>query len=424
MNIPNVHFLNSILVDAEVRPAMLIQPIDVGECASIDKITAQYLKNIKRQFPHLKYSDDYSCFQGIIVSKHNEYNGQTNIGSERIGEILGYPSSADFELIISNENDPYSPELDDIYNIEVVVDTNDDDTIQLFGNRCIGNSKLGEYREIAKKAEAAFKDAQYADLVSDIGICSVRVVCNRAISVKMILDNIVTTHTISHDYIDEVVNYMWNLNDPSRLSEFIIDHIYEPTNETHTGMLMMILLNCSPKYNRERVIYGYETKELMESNAIRVEWFEAIIKLFKKTRTRAKQYTRLFTRLRAYISGTTTMLPESSDPMIQVMTLLVDNKPLTSQYRVEISDRLRNISDINPQTVPGILSMFDYTNQLHRGMMLILLLELIPTYDTTLPLQRMNSSSIEYQQYKDICEVWLDNVYLLFSRTTSKRIGK
>jgi hypothetical protein len=415
MDVPNTHLLNSILVDAEVRPAMMVQPIDFGETSAIDKTTQKYLANIKHHFPDLKYSDNYTWFQGIIISKQHDYNGAVNIGSEQMGDILGYPCSADFMTIINNEGDPYSHDLENIYNIEIVVDTADD-TIQLFGNRCIGNSELYQYMDIAQKAEVAFKLDKYHHIVSEMGIRSVRVVSNLSISVNTILGKMIRREPLPHEYYDEIVNYMWNLNDPGRLSEYMIDHIYEPSNGIHNGVLMMILLNCHPKYNRDSPMYGEPSPQLSQADTIRFEWFKAMIKLFKKTRSKRRQSTGILTRLKTYIYGPTTLL-DSSDVLSRLIDKVFDRQPLNNEDIVHLSVRLRNISDNSPQAVSGILNTYDPTNLIHVGLMMMLMLELIPTYDTTLPLQQMDSSTYQYQRYKEIGEVWLDNVYLLFART-------
>lgn len=425
MDIPNTLLLNSILVDAEVRPAMLVQPIDVGENSALDKTTKKYLANIKHHFPDLKYSDDYTWYQGIIISKHNDYTSAVNIGSEEMGNILGYPCSSDFMTIINNECDPYSPDLDNIYNVEIVVDTADD-TIQLFGNRCIGNSKLYQYMDIAEKAQAAFKLDKYVDIVSDMGISAVRVVSNQSISVNAILSKMIRQETLPREYYDEIVNYMWNLNDTCRWSEYIIDNIYESTNGIHNGMLMMILLNCHPKYNRESPIYGQSSPQLVEADAIRIEWFKAITKMFKKTRIRKIPspgiISRLKTRLTTYLCGSTPIL-EGFDPFFRLLDNVFNQRLLREEDMINISFRLRIITENNPQAIFSIFATYDPTNHTHVGIMLMFVLELIPKYDTTVPLQRMGSTLV-YQRYKEIGEVWLDKVYLLFVQTRVTTPGR
>ena len=50
--------LDAVLVDENVRPAMLVQPANSGERTHNDPITKNILKHIKRHFPHFIFSDD------------------------------------------------------------------------------------------------------------------------------------------------------------------------------------------------------------------------------------------------------------------------------------------------------------------------------------------------------------------------------
>ena len=113
--------LNLILVDAEVRPAMLFQPMIFGEWTSTDPITMDCLYHIKQQFPHFIYSDNYTPFQGIIISKYNDYNGKHHINSIEMGVILGYPYYNHLHIIREHDEDPYARELTNIHTITIVV---------------------------------------------------------------------------------------------------------------------------------------------------------------------------------------------------------------------------------------------------------------------------------------------------------------
>jgi hypothetical protein len=60
--------VNSILVENDVRPAMLVQPINYGEPNSSNKKTNEILMNIKKWFPNLIQSENYTVF--TLTSSH------------------------------------------------------------------------------------------------------------------------------------------------------------------------------------------------------------------------------------------------------------------------------------------------------------------------------------------------------------------
>ena len=95
------NLINSILVDENVRPAFLLQPADYNEASGKDKETKAVLLQIKKHFPHFKLNENYTPYQGIIISKRN-YNNIHEISGVKMGEILGYPCNKDFDSIDPN----------------------------------------------------------------------------------------------------------------------------------------------------------------------------------------------------------------------------------------------------------------------------------------------------------------------------------
>jgi hypothetical protein len=55
--------LNSILVNENIRPAMLIQPADYGEATGNDPETKSIVNEIKTYFPDLKPSENYEIIK-------------------------------------------------------------------------------------------------------------------------------------------------------------------------------------------------------------------------------------------------------------------------------------------------------------------------------------------------------------------------
>ena len=62
-------FINLLLVKEGIRPAFLLQPADYGEATGKDEITSSILREIRKVFPDLKFSEKYKRYQGILISK-------------------------------------------------------------------------------------------------------------------------------------------------------------------------------------------------------------------------------------------------------------------------------------------------------------------------------------------------------------------
>jgi hypothetical protein len=86
---PDDIFFNLILVQENVRPAMLIQTINYSK--TIIKNILQY---IELRFPNLILTKEYKGYQGIIVSK-NDYTSEHFI-TKKI--ILGLFNDTNFKF--------------------------------------------------------------------------------------------------------------------------------------------------------------------------------------------------------------------------------------------------------------------------------------------------------------------------------------
>ena len=416
--------MNVLLVNAEIRPAMMVQPADLGEWNASDPKTEKILQIIKTHFPLLKYSDNYDWFQGIIISKHHNYNGRNNIDSNEMGHILGYPCPNDFTTIINNEADIESIDIDNQYVMSVEVKT-DNGNIPLIANRCIGNDSFTQFQDIAQKAEKELKNIKYAELFDVTNIHTVDAISNKLPSVNNIIHALIHNERITEEYKDEMINYIWNLGDNDMLSEVIIDKLYEPANHIHNGMLIMIMLKCSPKLSRESPIFGKESSELTHMGRIYVEWFDGIIHFFKATK--CQEYG-IIDRIKSFMGLSKAILPNVSDPLVNIIGKVFKRQPLDTSDCTLIHKRMMKVSDKNPQDIYKITTLYDPINPVHIGMMMVLLLQLIPKYDTTIPLQKMQRYQInrysnekeytyEYYLFKKISDAWMRKVVSLFEQT-------
>ena len=134
--------LNAILVNEDVRPAMLVQPADNHERTGKDTITKTIIARIKDLFPNLIQSENYKTYQGIIISK-TEYNGRNDISLELMGDILGYPCSKEFNTI--------NRDVDTTYGISITATLTNGKEIHLFANVCKDETKIKEFNASSNK---------------------------------------------------------------------------------------------------------------------------------------------------------------------------------------------------------------------------------------------------------------------------------
>ena len=396
--------LNLILVDAGVRPSMLFQPCNFGEWLPTDPITSDCLQYIKKYFPHLVYSETYTHFQGIIISKEGNYTGATDINSTELGKILGYPCYNDFDLIRDDLTDKPFPDIPNVYTIELAasIEAETYTKIQLFANISIGNSSVATFQEIAKKAQIAFNNPKYAGLLGEISVKTVDVISNKSITIANIIDALVALDPICPEMLGEIENYMWNMGDSNGSSDRIIKTLHNSDNKIHSGILVYIMIDCMEKSNRERPIYGRNSYELTRNGELRDRWFEAIEWLFQYTNPVAE-----------FISTYTI-----DDPLKQLMSTLIYKRTLTAEDKCNMYSRLLTVSEDTPEVAALIISKFDPSNELHIGIMAALLVGTDPNYDTTEPIRNLDSNSYKYKAFKQLCRMWIGEVYYRMVETS------
>ncbi len=172
--------LNSILVNENVRPAMLVQPANYDEATGKDPKTKSIIEAVKKQFPTLLFSEDYKTYQGVIISK-TDYTGQ-EISLERMGEILGYPCYQDFNAI-----DPTHIS----YSINVYVKQKSTNEItDLFSNVCKDETNIEKFKSFADRAKLALNKKEYKDILNGIEIDKVGVEIEKIIPTQAIINKL------------------------------------------------------------------------------------------------------------------------------------------------------------------------------------------------------------------------------------------
>jgi len=223
---------NSILVNENVRPAMLVQPANYNEATGKDSKTKSIIEAIKKQFPTLLFSEDYKTYQGVIISK-TDYNGQ-EISLERMGEILGYPCYQDFNAI-----DPTHIS----YSIDIYVkQKNTNEITYLFSNVCKDETNIDKFKSFADKAKIALNKKEYKDILNGIEIDKVGVEIEKIIPTQAIINKLINNIQLQQDELNKIQNILFNFGFSMELQLYFLEN-FQYTNPIHKGILLSLLVN-------------------------------------------------------------------------------------------------------------------------------------------------------------------------------------
>jgi len=266
------NLLNAILVNENVRPAMLVQPIDNEETTSQDPKTKIIIETIKETFPELLLSENYIIYQGIIISK-TDYNGQTILLGQ-MGEILGYPCYKDFGKILFSESDNLQ------YTIDVKAVLSDGTKIQLFANMCKDTTNIEKFEKIAEKAKEAFKNPQYTNLLQDVDIIDVEVITTVITPTSILIDKLANNEILKDYEINEIINILYNLG----FSEKISNYDFQYNNPIHKGILLDLLIRS--KHDTLEPFYPLNEypEQYTEVKKITVKQENALFDVLEKTK--------------------------------------------------------------------------------------------------------------------------------------------
>jgi hypothetical protein len=216
--------INLLLVENEIRPALLVQPVDYGESVGSDKITKSILIKIKKWFPRLIHSEKYSgIYQGIIISKKS-YNDNT-IHSNEMGKILGYPCYKDFDLIDREEEH---------FSLCIYVYLKDGQAINVLVNVCQDISLKPEFELLAEKIVTFLVSHNlYRKIISNVGV-----VVESIALLTRIIDNVKNNMKFDKDAVLDVI---YNLGFSNEL-QFVCSRVFAFDNEHHRGILLALLL--------------------------------------------------------------------------------------------------------------------------------------------------------------------------------------
>ena len=218
--------LNCILVNENVRPAMLVQPQDYGEATGEDPNTQSILQKIKTNFPELLQSENYETYQGIIISKTN-YNGQS-ISLNDMGKILGYPCYQDFENLDRDKT---------TYGIDFNIIFKNGKKMQLWGNICKDKTKLTEFNNLAAKAKNAFNNPKYKSLLQGNEVANIEIDIRAIIPTQELINNLIQNKNMTKEEMDELREYLANLG----FTNDLVEYDFQFYNPIHQGIILTLL---------------------------------------------------------------------------------------------------------------------------------------------------------------------------------------
>jgi len=272
--LPITIILNCILVNENVRPAMLVQPADYNERTHSDPITKSIIEGIKKYFPNFIFTTDYENYQGVIVSKIDyDYNGNKNILAKEMGKILGYPCYEDFTTIDINSIS---------YAIEIYVEVNQNSKIQILANKCKDITKLPEFNSLANNSKNAFAKKEYSELLNGFEVKEVYVEISQNIPIQTIINKLLSNETLEQAELDKVQNMLYNFGFSNELQFYFMIY-FQYNNPIHKGILLELLLKkkydiLSPFYPLQN--YPTQSKKVDE---LIEQWEKGLLIILEKT---------------------------------------------------------------------------------------------------------------------------------------------
>jgi hypothetical protein len=211
-NIGLSEYMNCVLVDKDVRNAMLLQAADYKEASHLDRTTQRKLKYISEYFPNLIQSP---LEMGNVLISKKSYTQNDVSTCKKMGDILGYPS-----------------DLDDVHYMIDISATfyNSNKHIQIFGMV----AKEGNYPMLDTFTRDALRVLKMDPLLGSIKdiICTVKPI----IKEQDVIDKLILKIELSENDIYTIRNSMFNIGF-SALSKYAFDY----KNPIHIGILSTLL---------------------------------------------------------------------------------------------------------------------------------------------------------------------------------------
>lgn len=265
--------LNLLLVHRNIRPAMLFQPIDYGEDnRNFFNISGSILKKVQTFFPDLILSYFYENFQGIIIGKQS-FDNRTDISSEEMGKILGYPC---YEGFLDLHNNITAKEY---YGVDVMAELENGEMFQLYGCLCQNYSLFQpQFEAFAQQASEVFQTYYKILKVKKILIDPTKISSVQSIVKKLI------TGAEELDEADnyKIINIFYNCDFHILNKEF--HFLYQKDNPIHKGLLIGFLLNEQNNLISPFYPMSPSSEEYKKVQEISAKWEADLIKALTQTK--------------------------------------------------------------------------------------------------------------------------------------------
>jgi len=276
--------LNCIIVQADVRPAMLFQYIDYGEYKPTDPKSALRLAAIAKQFPELKQS---RTEWGMLISKRS-YTMADFPTDKELGEVLGYPCASDYHYTLEHRNTNATYGI----GINAYLRSAPTKPIQLLVNVCRNKSTEGTMTKMAVAAEKALRASP---LVGEL-IDRVEMDISTSIPAGALLDKLMAGGVFSAEEEDEFRNYIFNLG---FATDRLMKYPFQFANPAHRSVAMVLLsyyinnpLEPFFPLQRHREMAAVETaSDKWETNMIRILEASKVGQGGRRSRSRSKKQT-------------------------------------------------------------------------------------------------------------------------------------
>jgi hypothetical protein len=317
-------YMNCVLVQQDVRHAMLIQPADYSEAISSDPKTASKLKALKAAFPELIQS---TVGGGETLISKKAYTSENVKDNATMGKILGFPCADEYEYTLTHP-DEIRVAIEIVVNLKPGGNT---ETLQIIAYVCRTDAHYAGAKTFAQKAEAVLK----ADPVIGQIIDSVTATKTTIMPTKHLINELLHNKPLSETDQEEVVNKIWNLG-----IEGANTYDYDFTNPVHRGALIGLLTFY--EYNPIEPFFPLQYHpENARIDEISASWDSELQTIFADP----------------------TLFPESNYISYQ----LLNDIPLDEEDASYLNERIRSLGLESAPTYT-----YDLKNPVHRGILIVL----------------------------------------------------
>lgn len=266
------NLINLILVKERVRPAFLLQPQDKG-----NENIREIINAIKDYFPELIHSNDYSIYQGIIIS-YEDFNGK-EISLNEMGRILGYPCHEDFEEI-DHIND-------DIYTAEIIINMESGNDVSIINNKCLNESAKPKFQRISNKIKYVLQKEEYTEILQD-RVIDVIVIFEDNRSINIVIEKLINNKNLNETDIDMITEILYNLGFEDNTE---MENNIQYNNPIHRGIILGLLIYFKNDLLKPFYPLQSHTVEYPEVLKETEDWQEELTETIKNTKRKKKRKT-------------------------------------------------------------------------------------------------------------------------------------